>query len=387
MAFLSNKNIAFLAKELKQFYGEAHYDFIDDNIAYEAREWFKRQPTVRDIQRLGGLYRLNEDFISYFSLLVTRNEPAERTIGYPEEESHLSEPHDFGHNVFGNDRLADNPAYKVKGEQRRPIIRDIGQLQSTNDIFDEITLGGMKVGDYLNDREKLMMKHDIFRGRTKGRGHLKIDRPVASSEVYHGCHCQDCGQDGCTGCDTDVYYSRANRCKLQLGAENQTTGSTLSELSTVKGKHVPDFYNRQLVFERRYPAYGYSEDIARQPTRYVNSARPISRHGMDTESIWSRPNHITEATLVSPITRMITDYPIDHKSDPGHIGLYALQPQTRMHSLAAYKQDMFARQFPRASRNTAERVVAMDNANQYAPDRDFNYERQLYAKKLGSLIQ
>jgi hypothetical protein len=414
MAFLSGKNIAFLIRELKQFYGEGHYDFIDDNTAYEAQQWFRRQPTTRDIQRLGGLYALNEDFISYYTVLLNRSGPVDRTIGYPEEESCYSAPRDFGHKVFGNEEVAENPVYRVVGEPRRPISRSMGQqdsvtntslnasikLRSTNDIFDEITLGGMKVGDYLNDREKTMMKHDIFRGRTKGRGHLKIDRPVATSEPYYGCHCQDCGQAECNGCDTDVYYSRANRRKLQIGARNQTTGSTLSELSSVR--------DYQPITPSRYPQFGYAEDVMRQPTKYRDPSQPQNRYGMNTDSVWlqrrpqygfngdgpmkrqptgyNSPNHITGATLSSRITGMVSDYPIDHKSDPGHIGLYALQPPTRMHSLDVYKKDMLARQFPSMSRNTAERQVAIDNRNQHNPDRDFNYEYSLYARKLSTMI-
>jgi hypothetical protein len=205
--FLSGKNINRLKYELKEFYGEPYYEYIDDNIFHEMKTWYTTQPL--DDGGIGSLYKKNQSFKQMF-----------------------------------------NPRWE---DTKKMLTESSLKFKSVDQMYNDIMLGDIPVSKYMGNDAAENMRHDIFRGKTRAKKH-KIDRVILRPTSYRGCVCIDCDSEYCDGCDTDVKYSTPNRIKYTLGSLNQTTGNTPTELSIVNRVHmVPSTKppNRDREFARR----------------------------------------------------------------------------------------------------------------------------------------
>lgn len=206
--FLSGRNINRLKYELKQMHGDAHFNYIDENISHEARQYYNSLPLVPT--GMGALYKMNEDFKRQF------NPHWDATMQY---------------------------------------IKD-SQLpnKSVDTIFSEIMLGELKVSEYVDTEAAERIKFSLFRGKTRNR------KPKQAKErihvKYQGPRCIDCGSIYCTGeCDCDVRFApMLRRKKYTMGEINLVTGETPAELSTVGRTRMiqqQHKFNRDGVYARK----------------------------------------------------------------------------------------------------------------------------------------
>jgi hypothetical protein len=330
MSFLTSKNLNFLRSKLKTIHSELHYDQIDMNMAYTAKKWYREQPTTRDIERIGGLYELNEDFIKYFSMMISRKM---QSPVMTDDYYGFQMGKNFSHN---GERVKNGFAYDTKlGHTRAALRQEAERIKTTNEVFSALEINGMKLEKHVDIGDANIIKHKIFRGITRNAGVKRHEKHVVAPVVYHTPDIYD-----------DIIYNIPPRRKFQYGKSNQSTGQTLTELSSVAAFH-PKNYNH------RFPQPSY----------------PTSR---------TMTNYIDDGTINA--TEINGRY--DRRSDPMMISTYITQPKTRWDTLANYKEDMMTRHFPHLARNRGEYYAAIDRIP--PRDRDFAAEKESRARSLAS---
>lgn len=247
--FLSEVNINRLIFMLRDIFPENKWDELSETTRPKAIRWFRTTDPIVD--NIGGLPALNQRFIDHIVEMEGYYQVQDNSYGDPHLESQdawykrdqVSFMPNFLHQIDSNDF------------NKKHIKRNISaQNGTTATQLDEVTIGNLKVKEFMNEEQQQAIKHDLFRGRLKNKKYINRNN-YQKTEVLRVC-------------EEDV-MDNMPRSRYEL-TPNNTTGDTYADKFNVARRYTKQFdiHGRPFMYDNktRKDAAVYGIRIAKQPS-------------------------------------------------------------------------------------------------------------------------